>query len=221
MAYEAEYRLKNRNGHYLWVHDRGKVCERDQNGHVTHVIGMVRNISDQKNLQLQLETLANIDVLTELPNRRQGELYAEQALAYASKYSTQVAFAVIDLDYFKAINDLYGHQKGDEVLAFVAQLLMESIPETCHLYRWGGEEFVLIMPDTDIEQAQQRLQTLHLALRTADWSDLDVEPLTLSAGISAFPGQGEDFETLIKLADQAVYQAKSDGRNRTVLAANA
>ncbi len=216
--YRAEYRLRNRNGHYIWVQDRGKVCNRSETGAPTHVVGMVQNITEYKQLQSQLEELAANDVLTGLPNRREGEEQMRHQLAFALRTTMPFCIAVIDFDFFKKINDLHGHQKGDEILAFGAQLMRSHIRTSDYIYRWGGEEFVAIFPASDSEQALTAMEHLHGAFRTTEWERLGVGPVTLSAGVACFPADGSDFPMLLKAADTALYKAKSEGRNRTVLA---
>lgn len=217
-SYKAEYRLRNRNGHYIWVHDAGKVCQRNNEGQPTHVIGMVRNISNHKAVQMQLENLAHEDVLTGLPNRRHGEKFAQSALQKARENGAPLSLAVIDLDFFKQINDFYGHAKGDETLKFVAQQLNDAKPEGSLCYRWGGEEFVLILPDFDLEAAEETAENLHQVMAQADWNSIGVEPVTLSVGIVECNQEGTEFNDYFKLADLAVYQAKNKGRNQTVIA---
>ncbi|WP_373019483.1 diguanylate cyclase domain-containing protein [Thiomicrorhabdus sp.] len=215
-SYEAEYRLKNRNGHYLWVHDKGKVCERDDKGNPTHVVGMVENITERKQLQFQLEALASNDVLTQLPNRREGEIQAARHLELAKRNGRPMCLAVVDFDDFKQINDLFGHQKGDEVLIFGAELLRTTLRKSDFIYRWGGEEFVILFPDTDLEQIEHITDKIHRTFQEADWKNINITPMTVSIGIACYPDHGTDFGDLIKQADTAVYIAKAQGRNQTV-----
>lgn len=216
--YEAQYRLRNRNGHFIWVHDRGKVCQRTQQGEPTHVVGMVQNITEHKQLQNQLETLASHDVLTELPNRREGEKQAERILAQGKRDASSITVAVIDFDRFKRINDQYGHQKGDEVIVFGAKLLSQNLRESDFIYRWGGEEFVLLLPATDLASAPAVCDKLHDIFAEADWDQLGVPPVTLSIGLASYPEDGLEFYDLLAKADKAVYAAKNSGRDQTVLA---
>lgn len=216
--YEAEYRLRNRNGHYIWVHDRGQVCQRDENHNPTHVVGMVHNITERKQLQFQLEELAANDVLTQLPNRREGENQARQLIAIAQRTKHPLCLAVIDFDHFKQVNDLHGHQKGDEALVFSANLLKKTLRSSDLIYRWGGEEFVIILPATDTHQAEKATKALHKAFHKANWKELNILPLSLSIGIATYPQHSDDFDALLKYADMAVYQAKENGRNQTVFA---
>ena len=218
--YQAEYRLRNRNGHYIWVSDRGKVCQRTETGEASHVVGMVQNITEYKQLQEQLEELASNDVLTQLPNRREGEKQARQHLALAKRLEKSFSVAVVDFDHFKKINDLYGHQKGDEILVFGSELMRKSIRVSDYIYRWGGEEFVVIFPATDGQQALNAVEHIHTVFRQADWEEFGIEPITLSVGIACYPENGASFDLILKEADRAVYQAKAAGRNRSILARN-
>jgi diguanylate cyclase (GGDEF)-like protein/PAS domain S-box-containing protein len=218
--YKAEYRLRNRNGHYLWVLDKGKVCQRDPEGKPSHVVGMVQDITEQKQLQLQLELLASNDMLTGLPNRGEGEKKAVSKLIDAQTNASPACVVVIDFDDFKNINDLYGHQKGDEVLKYGSGLLRSALRDGDYIYRWGGEEFVLLLPATSLEQASDVLNNFHQAFKNADWQKHNIPPITLSAGVACYPEHGTEFEALLKQADTAVYQAKLQGRNRTVFSEN-
>ncbi len=213
--YEAEYRLKNRSGHYIWVHDRGVVCARDKNGNATHVAGMVRNITDTKKLQFQLDKLASKDFLTNLYNRRKGEEFAEQQISQANENNQPFTLMILDLDHFKKINDLFGHNAGDNVLIKVAKLLEQIIADPTRLFRWGGEEFILLFPNTDCNQAQQIQQQIHQAFQN-NRCELDEKiKLTISLGIACTPENGTNFKTLFKEADRALYLAKENGRNQT------
>lgn len=215
--YQARYRLRNRNGHYIWVDDTGKVCQRDAQGRPTHVVGMVRDITDHKKLEFQLENLAAHDPLTGLMNRREGEKQAARLFQLAKRHGQSMGVAVLDLDFFKDINDLYGHQKGDQVLAYVGGLLQTQMRSTDVLYRWGGEEFVWVAPLGDCDHLQPMMDKLHLAMREADWKATGVAPVTLSIGLACSHEGSDDMETLLSQADKALYCAKDQGRNRTVI----
>lgn len=216
--YEVQYRLKNRNGHYIWVHDQGRVCQRTPQGEPTHVVGMVKNITDQKMLEQKLENLASFDLLTNLPNRQNGEQKAQQLIHHAQITNTPLCLIVVDLDHFKQINDLHGHLKGDEVLVLCAHRLKSVLRRTDLIYRWGGEEFVIVLPETDLKTAAMISQKLHDAFATADWQQMGITSVTLSIGISELSSHINDLISLFNQADLATYQAKSLGRNQTVLA---
>ncbi|MEW6764266.1 MAG: diguanylate cyclase [Pseudomonadota bacterium] len=219
MRYETEYRLRNRNGLYLWVHDRGRTCERDAKGHPSRMVGMVQNITERKLLEMRLENLANIDDLTRLPNRRAGMLHLEQQLTLAARTELPLCLGIIDLDHFKAINDQHGHAMGDEVLRRVAATLSQGLRRSDSLFRLGGEEFVLVLPGTSPEQGRRIVEGLHDLMAQTDWpAELGIPPVTLSAGLARFPGDHRHPEKLLALADRAVYRAKKEGRNRTCFA---
>ncbi|MGC9387031.1 MAG: sensor domain-containing diguanylate cyclase [Hydrogenovibrio sp.] len=217
-VYEVEYRLRNRNGHYLWVHDRGKTCQFDAQNQPLRMVGMVQDITDRKHLQFQLEDLAAHDVLTQLPNRREGEKQAQRQLALAKRNQRPMSLAVVDFDDFKNINDMYGHQKGDDAIVFGAQQLENALRETDIIYRWGGEEFVIIFPNTPLNNTQAISEKLHRTFREADWRSLGILPFTLSIGIAGYPENGDTFAQLFAEADKAVFVAKETGRDQTILA---
>lgn len=135
--FEAEYRIKNRNGHYLWIHDRGQVRERDDQGQPVRMIGMLFNLTDLKLQELELQKHADYDALTGLFNRRRGEDLAEQQIALMRRQRRPLGLALIDLDDFKQINDLYGHLAGDQILQQVATHIAESTRRSDVLFRWG------------------------------------------------------------------------------------
>ncbi|WP_051145154.1 diguanylate cyclase [Thiomicrorhabdus sp. Kp2] len=215
--YEHEYRLKNRNGHYLWVHDKGKICERDEHGQPRIMVGMVHNITKLKQLENQLENLASEDFLTKLPNRRCGEIKANALIEQAIQHKQHLCLAMIDLDFFKTVNDEFGHHKGDQALEFSADILQKLMRSADLIYRWGGEEFVCLFPNTTIDEATQVTARIHKAFEEANWQELDLPKQTVSIGVSCNTESfTEDFETLFRQADYALYQAKKNGRNQTL-----
>lgn len=216
--FEAEYRLRNRNGDYLWVHDRGKVCERDAQGRPQRAVGMVQNVTERKLLELSLANFAHVDALTLLPNRRAGDAECARRFELALTDPTAAfTLAVADIDYFKRINDEHGHQQGDEVLKAVAKVLMLSLSDTDYVFRWGGEEFVLLLAGDDLQAAEALCDRIHQRLLALDWfSRYGVAPVTMSIGLVKMNAQQQfSLEGLIKRADQAMYAAKLMGRNRT------
>lgn len=219
VRYEAEYRLRNRNGHYIWVHDHGRVCDRDGQGRPTRVVGMVQDITDRKHHQLSLESQASNDGLTGLPNRRRGEAELTEQLDRCLRQGESLGLCLIDLDHFKHINDVHGHLKGDEVLKEVAGLLEAALRRGDLAFRWGGEEFVLICPGADatgVLSVARRLQELWAA---HPWADrLGLERLTASIGAAVSPMHGRDLREMLASADAALYRAKANGRDRIEMA---
>jgi diguanylate cyclase (GGDEF)-like protein len=156
------------------------------------------------------------DELTGLPNRRHMQYWMAQALARERRSGQPLAMALIDLDYFKRINDAHGHETGDRALSIFAHEARSLLRETDLLARWGGEEFLLGMPDTRPETALLVLERLRDRLSDHEaWSLCPQAMVTFSAGLTqALPGQG--LEQLLVRADAALYEAKRQGRNRVV-----
>ena len=209
--YEATYRLRNRNGHYLWVQDRGRICERDKNGSPTRAMGMVHNITDQKHVELNLQKLASYDLLTSLVNRREGMKQLVLQMNLARRLKTPLGIAYLDIDHFKRINDVFGHQQGDETLKKLAKILQRAIRSSDTICRWGGEEFLLFANNTDLDDMVALGEKIRREVRAAFFDDRS--PITISLGITTSNGEEEISETLAR-ADTAMYRAKHNGRNR-------
>lgn len=163
------------------------------------------------------QLLARLDDLTGLPNRR----HAQELLAYeerrAHRQQVPPSVCIIDIDHFKVINDTYGHAAGDDVLRLLAHQASTALRTTDLLARWGGEEFVLLMPETPLPEAAQLIERLrrHLA-QPHIWPRAELK-VTFSAGLASHL-TNETMEHTIARADVALYQAKTQGRNRTALA---
>jgi diguanylate cyclase (GGDEF)-like protein len=155
------------------------------------------------------------DTLTGCFSRGSGEELLQLQFSMASRHSAHLAVAFIDIDHFKAVNDNFGHEAGDRLLAGVALSLRQPLRAGDMLVRWGGEEFLLIMPSTDLEhahQAMQRITNLGLGLRP------DGSPVTASIGIAErLQDDCPDWKTLVESADARMYEAKRSGRNRIVI----
>jgi diguanylate cyclase (GGDEF)-like protein/PAS domain S-box-containing protein len=217
--YVAEYRLRNRNGHYLWVHDRGRVCERDDKGEPLRVVGMVKNITDRKQMELALQNLASHDPLTGLLNRRECDHILERQLELCRRLKVPMGLCFFDLDHFKRINDQFGHAVGDKVLQQVAQLVETQVRTTDYLFRWGGEEFLLICTDTPLADLALLAEKLRESVAQLRWEhDGVLYSVTCSFGVAAFPAHASEVESLFIAADSALYRAKANGRNRIELA---
>lgn len=172
--------------------------------------------------QAELARLAIYDPLTGLLNRREFERRAQQELLRAQRDGLQMAVVMADLDHFKRVNDSLGHQAGDAVLTHAANKLTQGIRTTDHLCRYGGEEFVLLLPNTTVDNATQLADKLRQtqASQPASWQGQDIA-VTASWGVA---GSSADhplsLDDLIRLADQALYRAKAAGRNRVAQADN-
>ena len=213
--YDAEYRLRNRNGHSLWVHDHGKICDRDEQGRPSRMVGMVQDITDRKHLQLSLEDLAAHDGLTGLPNRRHGEAALVESLGQCARQGGSLGLCLVDLDHFMQINDRFGHLQGDAVLQQAAKLLSAVLRRGDLAYRWGGEEFVLVFPGADAAGLLRVVERLRELMAGHPWqANLGPDRLTASFGAAVFPEHGSNLRQLLANADVALYRAKANGRDR-------
>lgn len=160
----------------------------------------------------QLEKLSITDQLTGLNNRIKLDTSLEQQLALAKRYQSSYAIILIDLDQFKQVNDKFGHLLGDQVLMALSKLLSSLIRETDILGRWGGEEFMIICPETTAAESLVLAEKIRLAVVTHDFP-IPV-PQTISIGISEYY-EGAESKDIIRQADDALYLAKHLGRNQT------
>jgi len=161
------------------------------------------------------EQLAITDPLTGLFNRRYLEEKLSHELIRAKAYNRELSIVMADIDYFKRINDTYGHKVGDEVLKALALILKANIRGEDVVARYGGEEFVILLPNVSKYDAYRIAERIRVEVEETSFEEIGVpERITVSFGISCFPTDGEEVIDLLKKADQALYQAKSLGRNR-------
>jgi two-component system cell cycle response regulator len=166
----------------------------------------------------KLEEIATRDSLTGLLNKKEILRILAAELTRARRHSTSVSVMMLDLDYFKSINDTYGHQAGDAVLVTAGELFEKHVRGIDYVGRYGGEEILIVLPaTTEIESVEiaERIRR-SLASTAIAVNDFEQINLTVSIGIAIFPADGEDESTLLSHADQALYQAKGAGRNQVV-----
>lgn len=165
----------------------------------------------------RLHRMASTDALTGLANRKHLREVLDQALERARRTGACFSILEMDLDYFKAINDQYGHDMGDQVLRAVADALNERLRAADTPARWGGEEFLVLLPETDLESARHVAESIRATLGRLDLR-AEGDPLTITAsiGIAEFPRDGKTLRELILAADNRLYQAKDQGRDRVV-----
>ena len=186
----------------------------DRQGQVTGAVLVFRDVSTARAVSLQLSHRAAHDMLTDLPNRMLLNDRLSQAIASAQRQRHRLAVLFLDLDRFKQINDTLGHEIGDGLLQSVAKRLVESVRRSDTVSRQGGDEFVLLLSRVDeAEDAAASVQKVIKALA----APLDVDGhrlhVTASIGLSMYPDDGQDADTLIRNADVAMYRAKERGRN--------
>jgi diguanylate cyclase (GGDEF)-like protein/PAS domain S-box-containing protein len=216
--FEIEYRARRADGGLLWLHD---VVHLTPGGEGPgRLRGVTMDISARKEMEVRLAHLANHDPLTGLPNRNLLADRLGQALIAAARHARAAGVLFLDLDRFKVINDSLGHSAGDRLLKAVAERLQDSVREGDTVARLGGDEFIVILDDMAQPQdaalvAQKILesfvQPFHVEVPEA--GGVQEFFFTTSIGISLYPGDGEDVDTLLKNADTAMYRAKERGGN--------
>ncbi len=188
---------------------------RDDNGEIEYFVGILTDISQQKEARRQIEHMATHDVLTGLPNRHLFEQRMQQMLSQAVRTQTMGALFFLDLDRFKSINDTLGHSFGDRLLIEVADRLQSVCHRADIVARFGGDEFVILVQQVETEQQAAQMAQKILALFDQKINQQQYElKISTSIGIVLFPGHGVDTEHLIKQADVAMYEAKKGGRNQ-------
>lgn len=163
----------------------------------------------------RLEQIARVDELTQALSRRSIMSYLREEIDRATRYPANLSILLLDVDHFKQVNDRYGHQVGDEVLRATARLLQQSIRAADHLGRYGGEEFLAILPMTDPAAAAELAERLRCRIGEERYTATSAADfcVTISIGIAGFDYQADTLETLIAHADDALYQAKTRGRD--------
>jgi diguanylate cyclase (GGDEF)-like protein len=172
---------------------------------------LTTDITAQVDLTSAYQRLAMTDALTGLANRRHAEQTMRREVARSQRHGNKVSLAILDVDYFKRINDAHGHAKGDEILMGVSTTIARSVRQSDFAARWGGEEFLLVMPDTDLDGALVCCDRVREAI--AAGVSCAGRPVTVSIGVALHRGPEEVDATLAR-ADQKLYEAKNAGRNR-------
>lgn len=182
-------------------------------GHRTGAIIVNQDITARKEAEARIQWLAHFDVLTGLPNWVLFTDRIDHAISMAQRAQTQLAVLFLDLDHFKNINDTLGHRIGDELLIEIAKRLQNAVRDEDTVSRQGGDEFILVLPDTDANGAAHVAEKLLLAVAQICQIENHELIVTASIGVAIYPNDGEDFAALSQSADVAMYRAKQDGRN--------
>lgn len=233
--FDVEYRVLLPDGGARIVHGMGKVLlvGSDRQPQMiaairevtpprpVELLGVIQDITDRKELERKLAEEARTDSLTGCFNRRHFTNLARQELARVRRYGGEVSALMLDLDHFKAVNDLHGHQVGDLMLQRFVQVCRSMLREEDVIGRLGGEEFAILLPETDREQAREVAERVRRAVAAAEVIvENATAPLrfTASIGVAALLPEESTVDQLIGRADQALYEAKNAGRNRVVAA---
>ncbi len=212
--YRAEYRIRSRTGEMKWVLGQGKAVSFDREGKAVRVVGVTRDVTLRKRAEEEIWNLAHYDSLTGLPNRALFYDTLRQCISLARRRNQKLALLFLDLDGFKEVNDLHGHDTGDGLLKQVALRLRENVREEDIVSRTGGDEFIFILHDIrQNEDAESVARKINAALAQPFVVHGHDCRISGSIGISVFPDDSDDLETLVRQSDHAMYCAKEAGRD--------
>jgi diguanylate cyclase (GGDEF)-like protein/PAS domain S-box-containing protein len=214
-TYFNEHRILCKDGSWKWVLSRGMLISRDADGRPLRMIGTHTDITERKNAEALIRQQAFFDTLTGLPNRRMLRERLEQEIRRSRRDNQQLAILFIDLDHFKEVNDTLGHESGDQLLIEAARRIKQCVRDSDTVARMGGDEFTVILADLSHNDNLEPL--LEKILRSMDaLFQIGGEQVFVSAsiGITLYPLDATEIEGLFKNADQALYVAKGEGRNR-------
>lgn len=218
--HKIEYRMLHKDGSIRWILDQANVMQRDADGRPTRMCGIHEDITERKLLEEKLILQAHIDHLTQVSNRGHFMEQAEQELARAVRYANKLSMLMMDIDYFKQINDRHGHKVGDSVLRKLAEVCRDTLRNVDIIGRMGGEEFAVLLPETDTAEAVEVAERLRDAIAKAEvrLEDGQAVQFTVSIGVTAMNRMDDDIDALLSVADKALYDAKHAGRNRVCVA---
>ena len=211
--FHGRFRIMAEAAYEQWMECRF-VAERDDEGQLIGIRGVLRDITKTYLQERHIAHMALHDALTGLPNRVLLEDRIKKTVQLARRTDARVAVCFIDLDHFKNINDAYGHKTGDALLLGMAKTLEKSLRDGDTIARWGGDEFVALLPGlTSAEDARNVARKLVSVMQQT--YELEGQPInaTFSMGISLFPDDSDSVDTLLAHADRAMFYAKSQGRN--------
>lgn len=210
--WEGELWNKRKNGE-IYPQWTAITCIKNSNNTVKNYVETFHDITIRKNLEKKLVSMASTDPLTGCLNRRSLEERFEEQVSTAKRYHQTFGLIMFDIDHFKLVNDNYGHDRGDEILIKVVEQTKQTLREADIAARWGGEEFVVILPLNNIDETLLTAERLRNTFMTMDSSP----KITCSFGVTNYQ-VNDSFTEMIKRADTALYKAKESGRNKVILA---
>ncbi len=213
-TWRGEFHNKRNDGSYYWAEAQISPIT-DNSGHITHFIGIQEDVTEKRELQKKLKQMAETDPLTGSFNRRYFLEQIEAEITRCRRHGRAFSLLLLDIDRFKSINDQWGHPVGDQVLSHIVKLLQASIRGHDVLARFGGEEFVILLPETDIVQAEAFAERICSTIEASAMQAGDKTVLvTASIGCSQWNSDEAGFDDLLTRSDAALYRAKKQGRNR-------
>ena len=214
-TYVNEHRVQCKDGSWKWVLSRGMVVSRDAQGKPLRMIGTHTDITLRKQSETLIWKQANFDALTGLPNRRMLRDRLEQDIKKCRREGLRLAILFIDLDHFKEVNDTLGHDQGDLLLVEAARRIRNCVRESDTVARMGGDEFTVVLPElAGTDKIERIVHSILTSMSTLFQLGDEQVHVSASVGITTYPDDGTEVDSLFKNADQALYVAKGEGRNR-------
>lgn len=217
-VYEIEYRIKCKNGSYKWFYDIGKITQYDEDGKPLLLAGIVFDITEKKLLEIDLEyknkiltEKALIDELTNIYNFRAIKEYLGIQINESKIKETPLCIALFDIDNFKNLNDTKGHILGNEILINTANTIIKNIRKDDIAGRFGGEEFIIIFPNTDLKDAIKIAERVRVSIENNNFLGINI---TISGGVSEYTNS--EMIDFLDTTDKKLYEAKKTGKNKIV-----
>jgi diguanylate cyclase (GGDEF)-like protein/PAS domain S-box-containing protein len=212
-----EHEMLRKDGSRVMVESHGQTIVQ---GGIPTRLTAIRNITERKLFEVELKRQAHTDHLTGVSNRGYFMDQAEQELNRAIRYDSPLSLYMLDIDFFKKVNDSYGHKIGDLVLIKLAEVCKQTLREVDIIGRVGGEEFVILLPETDLDKATEVAERLRESIAKSKVPLESGLPLhfTVSIGVTSLVSKDDNLDVLLNLADKALYEAKENGRNRVCVA---
>lgn len=211
-VYDGQVASRENDSYNVRFH---KATFKNDNGEITGLIGAVFDITKEVMQEKHLEKLASYDELTDLYNRRKGIILMEEAIARSKQNHLSFSVVMMDIDYFKKINDTYGHSYGDGILKIISQVLKNNLRDQDIVFRYGGDEFIYFLPKLDREEAFLVSERIRMSIlkKFKNHEKKVCRHISASFGIALFPHDGNTVDKLINRADDAMYKVKTSGRN--------
>lgn len=183
----------------------------NDNNEIQNFVATSHDITERVKMEIELNKLATIDSLTSIYNRHKISEELDIEIARANRYENEFSIIMLDIDHFKDVNDIYGHDIGDSVLIVLCEVISKLIRESDRFGRWGGEEFIIISPNIDSQSVVQFAHKIKDAISRHIFKD--IEQITISAGVTSFH-KDDTKESILKRVDKLLYKSKNDGRNK-------
>lgn len=217
IVYESEYRIRTKDGGWRWYLDMGKITQRDADGSPAYLAGIVFDTTERHLLLQQIEEknillseMAITDSLTKLFNHQTIYRKLDEEMKRAKRYETGLSILLMDIDFFKNVNDTFGHQTGDLILVEIANTLKALVRAVDIIGRFGGEEFLVIFPNNNMIKGHNAAERIRRRIEKMDFSN-EIK-ITISGGVAEY--KDESIIELVEKADKQLYRAKNAGRNR-------